>query len=514
MPYILLFLVYIFVTPLFAQKHDYVWVMGTQNLPVVPGYGGSILDFKETPAIPTYHFRPMNFRACNASICDTAGNLVLYTNGCAIAGADDAIVDNGDNINPGFVHDWKCNEQYIESYPSGYQSVLFLPTPLSQQQYYLFHKRVAVSFNPFVATSDKLYYSIIDMEQNNGSGKVVAKNVELMNGPVSYGDITAVKHANGIDWWIVTAKDQSTQFYFFLLTKDGIVDTLTQHSGIPYGPNSEAGGQVVFSPDGSTMFRANPDFGVNIFGFDRALGQFTSFDTFQIRFSYWEGQLWDPVSIYCGVSPNGRYLYVSCELWVYQYDLWADDIGASQVTVAEWDGFQDPIGITFGVCQLGPDCKMYISSIDSRYYHIIHHPDVGGLGCDVEQHGLVFPTPTGASIPTFPNYRLGPLGDTGLPCSSVVSGNGQAVVPPLPALSVFPNPASDHLVLVLNRYGLEAAQWQLYDVQGRRMRQQEISGVQGQDRYEVDLQGLAAGVYFYTLRTGTGLIQSGKVLVK
>ena len=38
-------------------------------------------------------------------------------------------------------------------------------------------------------------------------------------------------------------------------------------------------------------------------------------------------------------------------------------------TVATWDGFVDPIAISFLNCQLGPDCKIYIlGGGDTKYY--------------------------------------------------------------------------------------------------------------------------------------------------
>ena len=107
---------------------------------------------------------------------------------------------------------------------------------------------------------------------------------------------------------------------------------------------------------------------------------------------------------------------------VYQFDLWASDIVASQIKVASWDGFLNPVAILFRTCQLGPDCKIYIlSGGDTRYYHIIHNPDEPGLACNFEQRGLVLPIPSGARIPYFPNYRLGPIDNPGVPCSPVVS---------------------------------------------------------------------------------------------
>jgi hypothetical protein len=86
---------------LFAQKHDYIWVSGDSNDPAITTHGGITIDFNQKPVNAYYNYRKMNMFICNASICDTAGNLVAYTNGCDIAGADDEIMENGEVINPG-----------------------------------------------------------------------------------------------------------------------------------------------------------------------------------------------------------------------------------------------------------------------------------------------------------------------------------------------------------------------------------------------------------------------------
>jgi hypothetical protein len=60
--------------------------------------------------------------------------------------------------------------------------------------------------------------------------------------------------------------------------------------------------------------------------------------------------------------------------------------------------------------QLAPDGKIYSSSTNSvSSLHVIHSPDEPGLACQYQQHGIELPTRNTFSMPTFPNYRLGPL---------------------------------------------------------------------------------------------------------
>jgi hypothetical protein len=487
---------------LFAQKHDYIWVTGDSNNPNDTTKGGLVIDFHQNPPYAYYNYRELNLRTCNASICDTAGNLLFYTNGCDIGGADDEILDNGEGINLGNVYQAKCEvENY---YTSGYQSVIILPVPDSSNLYYLFHKKIIYTYNPFDIKVEKLFFSKVDMSENNGKGKVVAKNVEIMSEDIAYGELTAVKHTNGNDWWLVTPKRNSNTFYSFLFTKDGIIDTLVNTIGTIPKKQAEGGMQVVFSPDGSKYFRSVPSGPVMMYDFDRATGVFTDFDTIHVDYANWPS-----IANGCAVSPNGRFFYVCAELNIFQFDLWAVDISASQVTVAEWDGFQAPVATIFGQSQLGPDCKIYVSTIDSKYYHVINNPDEPGLACNVTQHSFVFPTPTGASIPSFPNYRLGPLDNPGVPCTATVSA-----VPPLMSqheIKVYPNPTRDHVTLDWATTGAAAKRLLLRNALGQPLKDIALNG--GSNTRTLSVRDVSPGIYFWVLLAADGQpLGAGKII--
>ncbi len=490
---------------LLAQKNDYVWITGDNNSLADTTRGGSNIDFNFNPPKTYYNYRKSNFRTCNSSICDVSGNLMFYTNGCNISGAADEILENGDGINLGYVHQLQCDQDNY--YNSGYQSAVILPLPDLVNIYYLFHKNLTVINNPFDVKSDTMFYSVIDMSLNSGMGKVTSKNIELQSGDISIGELTAVKHANGKDWWLVTPKRNSNTFYSFLFTKDGVVDTLIHTIGDTPKKQAEGGMQVVFSPDGSKYFRSIPSGPVMMCGFDRTAGIFTDFDTIHVDYANWPS-----IANGCAVSPNGRFFYVCAELNIFQFDLWADDISASQVTVAEWDGFKAPVATIFGQSQLGPDCKIYVSTIDSKYYHVINNPDEPGLACNVTQHSFIFPTPTGASIPSFPNYRLGPLDNPGVPCTATVS---TAPPPELIKIKVqaWPNPATDEISV---SYTLPQSKGEkrlvFTDLYGRAVHETPLPGASG--RVEVPVSHWAAGVYFFTVVGAEENLPAGKVIVR
>jgi len=469
-----------------AQKHDYIWVAGRQNHPSTTKFGGSIIDFNQRPPSIQYHYRPTNMFTSNASLCDTSGNLLFYSNGCVIARADDEILYNGDNLNPGYMHDLRC-DSWNDGYGGGYPSIVALPQPETDSVFYLFHERSEYVSSPKEDLyNNQLLYSGIWRSPSKGRMEVTEKNIEIMGDSLAAGELSAVKHGNGKDWWVILPRRNSNQFYVFLFNKDGIVDTLLQTIGYKPLVQDESRGQTTFSSDGSQMIRYFPIGGIMLYDFDRLSGTFSNYSTFKVNYGN------DPVfDGGCGISPSGQFLYITQQIQIYQFDLWASNIPASQIKVAIWDGFKDPIGVTFGVCQLGPDCKIYCRTGDMRYYHIIHNPDEKGLACNFEQRGLVLPTPSGASIPYFPNYRLGPIDNPGVPCSPTVSVTEQPVSHTA-GVQVWPNPVSEQVHFGRVGWDESSRRLVLYDVWGRVVRSVEFHGA----AHTLAVEDLMSGVYF------------------
>ena len=487
-----------------AQKYDNVWLMGGSNTPGITTHGGQILDFGKEPLQSVYHYRPHNLFRSNGSISDSSGNLLFYTNGCVIAGADDAVLPNGDDINPGWAHDLFCNVQK-RGYAGGFPSVIILPKPNCDSIWYIFHKSVLYVETPVSdGYQDKILYSIVVKEPSTGKLKVTQKNVELINTPLSWGEFIAVKHADGASWWLVTPLRNSNTFLFFRFDSSGVAFSHEQTIGNLPPPSKEGYGQMSFNHQGTKMARYFPEHPFQLFDFDRLNGFLSNPLSVQVNY--------DPISFEggCCFSPNGRFLYLTAVTNMYQFDLETSDISASQVTVETWDGFKDPIGTTFNKCQLGPDCKIYIDGPDLRYYHVIHQPDLPGLACEAEQRGLVMPTPIGPSLPYFPNYRLGPPDNPGPPCTATVSVQGVAGASGV-GLKVFPNPASQMVYLDYRIEGGDA-RFELWNTLGQVMKSVSLNTT---DNFGgVSTAELPGGIYVYRLMVADKLVQSGTLSIQ
>ena len=342
--------------------------------------------------------KEVDFDSYNAVCSDSSGSQVLFsTNGISIRNGLQQLMQNGDTINPGSI--W--NSYQHQSYPLD-PRLCFFPAPGLHNHYYLIH--LAIQYPNFEFSLRPLYYTLIDMNANNGLGQVVKKNQILVDSTSSNLDIigpAAVKHGNGRDWWIVTGRYNTNEFLVFLFSPSGISGPFIQHIGPPY-PQTEGRGTPLFTPDGNTYIRGDATNGPRIYDFDRCTGKLSNLRI--VPYTY-------PLGFEYVISPNSRFLYSNIFEFVVQFDLLDEDIGASMDTVAVYDGFASPgppwsTGINLAGLQ--PDGKIYYSTTTSTTaLHVINRPDLPGLACDVQQHGIILPKFNHWTITHNPNYRLG-----------------------------------------------------------------------------------------------------------
>jgi hypothetical protein len=394
---------------LFSQvKHDYFWPCG--NGKIIPWngsvFGGSMLDFNTAPPTITLHDFVTDYPF--ASISDKDGHLVAFTDGCRIANRNKELMLNGDTLSPGKVYKVYCNLPYF--YPV-IQPCIFLPKPGSDSNYYLFHLRS----DNFYYSPMNLLYSEIDVRGDNGNGAVVRKNMEVLSDSIYLGSfVTATKHANGRDWWVVVTRRFHSDMHVTLVTADTVQYMGMQDVGFTEVDSAYCCNQTRFTQDGSRLFRSHPG-GMLILDFDRCSGTFSNP-------VYWNYDTMPSLSGGVSMSYNNRFLYLTTGGEISQLDLTASDLLGSRVVVATYDGFMSPEPTYFFHAQLAPDGKIYIhTTTNNDILHVIHHPDKKGLACKVEQHGIKLPARGSDFEPNFPNYRLGPL--DGSPCDTLGINN-------------------------------------------------------------------------------------------
>ena len=255
---ILLYCLLFMVLDAHAQKHDYIWQMGGGG----PAYPANELNFNYSND-STYIVNRPNVDRTNASICDSLGNFLFYTNGIQVIDSSYQIMPNGDSLNYGQVADnWSSNGF---GYPF-MESALVLPVPEHDSLYHVYH----LSVGDDATYIDGLFYTIVNMNGNNGKGVVTTKNQILVADSLSF-ELEAMKHANGEDWWIVVTETYQNGFYRFLLTKDSIAGPFYQQIGASMHEDDKPS-QAVFSPDGSKFARFDTYNDLDIFDFDRCTG--------------------------------------------------------------------------------------------------------------------------------------------------------------------------------------------------------------------------------------------------
>ncbi|MDB5283827.1 MAG: hypothetical protein JWO06_2902 [Bacteroidota bacterium] len=300
-----------------------------------------------------------------ASISDATGQLLFYTDGITVWNKNNTAMSNGTGLGGGY---------------SSTQSAVIIPVPGSTTLYYIFTQDGG--FNG-------LQYSEVDMTLSGGLGNVNSViNVPLL--PSCTEKLTAIRQANGIDYWVVTVPQGASNYYVYPVTSAGVgTPVITNIGGIP-----SSIGPIKFSPNGKKFISAQDiDQRLDIMDFDNSTGVLSN----SISDNSWTH--FGPYGV--EFSPNSRYLYVDEEsndtTPVYQFDLQAGNanaIFASRIRLGYVLGGAD----YFAGMQLASDGKVYISSYSHNFIHCIQNPDVAGLGCNLQLMAVTLPGGTTSQL--------------------------------------------------------------------------------------------------------------------
>lgn len=467
----------------FSQGFTNIWQLGYD---AGPPYQKCFFDFNGGQPTVDSVVRPMNLRAEEAIICDSFGQLLFYTNGIYVANRNHSPMPNGNGLNPGlFTNDWISNGLPI------FQGALILPFPNQTNKYILIHETLDYSANTHPTT---LYYSFVDMSLDGGLGDIYEKNDTLLERYLDWGGITACKHADGRDWWVLVHKHATDYFYKILITPVGLSVDSQSVGGI----NSDYGGTSLFSPDGNWFATFDNLSKLRLYNFDRCTGLLGNFQYINLI----------PDSVLGGglsFSPGSNLLYVSTLTEVYQYDLNAANIISSRKTVAIYDGYYSPyppFASTFLFHMLGPDGKIYINSGSSVVdLHVINFPDNLDTLCDIQQHSIHLPGFNKNTLPNHVNYWLGP--EIGSQCDTILAVHATSVNNF--NLEVISNPISNQTLNIFYRLPPnEQGILELFDITGKTAYQYSLPMWSTQQSLE--LPNLASGLYAVSLTSGNNRI--------
>ena len=287
----------------------------------------------------------------SASISDGNGKVLFYTDGINVWNRENKKMPHGTGL---------LGDQ------STTQSAIIIPKPGSQTRYYIFVADDAGGPNG-------LTYSEVDMAADGGKGDVVALNVKLVT-PVTE-KITATFHANAKDIWVTTHQWGSNAFYSYRITSSG-VDTapVISNAGLVIDGAENSGhyaGWMAVSPDGEHIASASGLLAVELFDFDNTTGKVSNGVVVK-----------QPAKCY-GVefSPDSNLLYATSNDKVFQYEVHASDVAASERVVGT-------VEVASSI-KLGPDSKIYVvNKYLSKTLSVINRPNVIGTGCNFVLDGL------------------------------------------------------------------------------------------------------------------------------
>jgi hypothetical protein len=452
-----------------------------------------IFNFNTGLSIDT--LQQINGLKSSSCISNANGVFQFYSTGFGVVDRDGYLLSNGNFIN--------CPKgNVLANYYGG--ASLFDQTsiilPKKGNTYYVFSTGMSDSaankyLNQIADEFDVLNYSVVDMDSNNGKGKVVRKNVVLADNQ-EYVDcaLHAVKHTNGKDWWLIKADCHNNRFQEYIVREDTILGPYYQEV-----PIDKVGGfcpwqsEIVFSEDGTKM--ASTMYGnidtiavgnyfydfnrVDLFDFDRCDGSLIYKQQYRVPF---DTNSYPNVNVKRGIcfSPNGKLLYMSCTYSVYQIDL--EDTAILNALLIHGPDTSIADFAWYGSLGLAPNGKIYVGSFGAKSLSYIDKPNVKGLGCDFMPKGLNQPYTYLMSPPNMPNYGLGADSALLVGCEPVSIREFENLV--MREWHVYPNPASTN-----------------FYIKSRKGKKKEMFNSVGQmvlstKEDEIDVTKLAKGIYY------------------
>lgn len=431
----------------------------------------------------------------SSSIADKNGKLAIACSGVTLVNRlGFPIVDSGLNYDVGTrkFSDW------TSGWPTWTQQSIILPK--TTYEYYVFTYTMSDNAyddwvsNTFFRT-DMLTYHVVDMKENNGQGKVILKNQILMKDAVlSSNRMTAVKHGNGKDWWLVAPHQKEHIFYLFLVTANGISGPFEKSVDYPVIDSFFGGqfGQSSFNRIGDKYaYTTYTTGGVFVLNFDRCTGEFSKYYYYAIPS---DTNLNFDFPIGNQFSPNDSLLYVNTSNNIFQIDINDTSVNSLQFIYGPDVDSANEYNQQYMNLYMGGDDRLYINNkqgVKSTMSYI-EYPNKRGLASGFCRRCLKLPISNAYGLPNMPYYHLGKK--EGSMCDTI------PIAPIWETIRLYPNPVSGILNVYLPLAENTAISLGLYNVMGQKVfsSNEEINALQ---QFTVDMNALAKGIYILRIES-------------
>jgi gliding motility-associated-like protein len=322
-----IYLVILFLShSLIGQNESNIWYFGNN----------AGIDFNVSPPTPLVNGAIMTTEGC-ASICNSTGQLLFYTDGITVWNKNHVSMSNGTGL---------------QGNSSTTQSAAIIPLPGSTTIYYIF--TVALS-----SSNAGLRYSIVDMTLAGGLGDVTtSKNILVKNNITE--KVTAVKHINNIDKWIIIHELGNNNFLSYRLTPSGLnaIPVTSSAGSIPFIGGDEIG-YMKPSPDCSKIaLAARYLYLWELYDFNNATGIVSNPLTIPSANKTYGVEF----------SPDNKLLYLSGDGGTKQLNLMAGNTAAILASSTN-------VGPCSWAIQLAPDGKIYGANFNGAYLDVINNPN-------------------------------------------------------------------------------------------------------------------------------------------
>ncbi|MBT8280244.1 MAG: T9SS type B sorting domain-containing protein [Muriicola sp.] len=349
----------------FAQGETSNWLFGN----------GAGIRFNNDGSISNINKSKLNTIEGCATISDSFGKLLFYTDGITVYNSNHEIMLNGEGL-------------YGD--PSSTQSALIVPKPEDPELFYIF----TVDTSAFAEDPDfGLNYSVVDISLDNGLGAVTVKNTNLLQ-DCSEKITAVVKDCFEQSIWVVTLASQNgvngdlNTFYAYEVNASG-VNSSPVKTTFPTLQIGDPRGYLKFSPDAISLAVANFTDGISYYDFDANTGLIsnpvavelpgTNINAYGLEF-----------------SPNSQFLYIHAtnnsenngdhSSSLFQIDTQSADINAS---IFELDNRP----IYRGALQQGENGKIYRTITNSYnegtpYLGVIDKPNEAGVAADYQHNAI------------------------------------------------------------------------------------------------------------------------------
>ena len=467
-------------------KYDYNWIFAERQNPLFP-MSSMTVHFTENGPTAQEFTSPLNMEVGAACISDpVTGEMIFYTNGCDVRRPDHTLIENGEEIT---IPAQTINCETVLT-PSRYKNLLILPDSYHENGYYLFYKNQHSDIPLF----PNLTYAYVDMNLNDGKGRVTEKNINIFeDGDLEIRVIAATMHPNGKDWYVI-CMGWDDEIYISIVDENG--PRLLRRQVIPV--RSSGTGFCEFSPDGTKYACYNTHNGFTLYSFDLEAGSFSILRDFDGDSFAGKG-----ISGYATFSASGEYVYFGNRVELYQLDTNSDE-PPYQIAEADTEsGEEDDQNFAYAI--RGPDCKIYITSaFQSDVFHLINNPDEPKEDCNFVQQAFRSSIQRQSGVlPYYPNYNYNEPNV----CKPRIATSTAASVNELDAIKLGPNPTSGflHFSASANVFPLSA---KLYALDGTEIKTfDQINALE-----QLDISDLPNGIYLFSFTHKNGYLETHRVV--